>query len=286
MVAVVLGVVCSSFSCAGPKEAAVGELRADPGLLSVPFPGSRELRLDLMPTAVLAGAEPPILFVHLISEPGDVLRTFDQPLPSPWRLGERQRFAVRIYQSAMARPLPAGRYGLSVGLYQPGGRRWPLKVGGEEVDRYEYRVAEIEVPPVNNEVARFEFSSGWSDPEVGNDLQVLARRWLGEEGQIMVAGLKPPGRLWLALRIPPAPERGVRVLAAGQSSPALKVTSTCGDLEIGISGIGRQEIEIPVVGAEERMHCSLTLQPNFYDQREGGFERRSCVLEAIAWIGR
>ncbi len=282
----VVGAICFGISCSGPDEAPVAELRVDPGLLSVPYPGYRELRLDLLPTAALEGVEEPILFVHLLGEPGDVLRTFDQPLPSRWRLGERQRFAVRIFQSAMARPLPPGRYGLSVGLYEAGGRRWPLEVKGEEADRYEYRVAEIEVPPASGKEPRFDFSAGWSEPEVGNDRQILARRWLGMEGEIAIAGLTPPGRLWLALRIPPAPERGVRVLAAGQPQPAVTVSSACGDLEIGISGLGRHQIEIPVVSAEQELACSLTLRSNFYDQLEGGFDRRSCVLEAIAWIGR
>jgi len=269
----------------------VARLRVEPGLLAVPFPGYRELRIDLLPTSELVGAEgkevgEPILFVHLLGEPGEVLRTFDQPLPSRWQLGKRQRYPLRIFQSAMARPLPPGRYGLSVGLYEAGGRRWPLDVRGEEVDRYEYLVAEVEVPPAAAGEPTFDFSAGWSAPEVGNDQQVLARRWLGTEGRITIGGVVPPGRLWLTLRIPASPERGVRVLGEGDSAPMVSVSSTCGDLEISISGTGHHEFEIPVVSAESELTCSLTFRPNFYDQLEGSFDRRSCVLEAIAWIGR
>jgi hypothetical protein len=50
--------------------------------------------------------------------------------------------------------------------------------------------------------------------------------------------------------------------------------------------VGLHEVEIPVVSQAERVDCEVHLRPSFYDQLEGSFDRRSCLLEAIAWIGR
>jgi hypothetical protein len=274
----------------------VAELRVEPRQLSLPYPAYRELEIALEPRAELGPGAEPILFLHMIEEPGDVLRTFDHPLPESWSPGRPIRYTVRLYQSAMARPLPPGTYQLTAGLYEASGRRWPLVAGGEEVDRHEYPVARVEVPEPSESEPRFTFTTGWTPVEAGSDRQVLARRWLTGIGQVTIEAARPSGLLWMVVHIPPAPERGARVVGNDDHEPSVLVRASCAATETVVSGIGRHEIEIPLTlraeigegggAGAEGAGCELELVPSFYDQLEGSFDRRSAALEALAWVAR
>jgi hypothetical protein len=284
---------CALWGCAGGGDLPVAELSVEPQRFSLPYPAYREMQIVLEPNSALDPGADPILFIHLIGEPGEVLRTFDHPLPEPWSAGQPMRYTVRLYQSAMARPLPAGQYQLTVGLYQATGHRWPLDVAGDEVDRYEYQVAQVDVPATSDAEPRFSFTSGWSPAEAGSDRQVLARRWLTGTGQVAIEALPADGLLWMVVHIPPVPARGARVLGADDREPAVHVRASCAASEISVAGIGRHEVELPLAlagaGASTDAGdgpCQLELIPSFYDQLEGSFDRRSAALEALAWVGR
>lgn len=282
---------CTLASCGGHGEPPVAELRVEPQQFNLPYPAYRELQISLEPKLEIGPGVDPILFIHLVAEPGEVLRTFDHPLPEPFLPGQPMLYTVRLYQSAMARPLPAGQYQLTVGLYEANGHRWPLEVEGEAVDRYEYRVAQVEVPAPSDAQPRFTFGAGWSPVEAGSDRQVLARRWLTGTGYVSIEALPSDGLLWMVVYIPPVPARGARVVGAEDREPAVLVRASCAASEIAVAGIGHHQVELPLAltgdgtAGEDGAPCELELIPSFYDQLEGSFDRRSAALEALAWVG-
>src|SRR5258708_1346167 len=109
------------------------------------------LRLS-WPRAAGAGGEEsrsePLVFLHLLGPKGQVLRTFDHPFPQHWVAGTPVSYDVKLYQSALAPPLDPGKYRLTVGLYDQGGRRWALAGLGEPIARQEYLPAELVLPPI------------------------------------------------------------------------------------------------------------------------------------------
>src|SRR5262249_10180534 len=149
----------------------------------------RDLRLEWTPRAPLTKLHgKPKVFLHLLERPGRVKRTFDHPLPESWVPGRPQKYEVPLYQSALGPALPAGKYTLSLGLYDDsGGYRWPLDAG-PDIGTREYSVATVLVPPGEAGKPRFDFSGGWEPPVSGQDQQILARRWLAGDGTIRVGG--------------------------------------------------------------------------------------------------
>ncbi|MGH7336226.1 MAG: hypothetical protein ACREI7_01490, partial [Myxococcota bacterium] len=130
-----------------PARSPIARLEVAPAELELAWPRFVELEVELEPIAPLPpGVDRPILFVHLLDEPGSVVRTFDHELPGEWKTGSRVRYEHRIYQSALASPLPAGRYLLSVGLYDPEVGRFALESAGLEIAKLEYQVATVDVP--------------------------------------------------------------------------------------------------------------------------------------------
>jgi len=264
------GNACSS------EEPSVARLRAEPETLVLGYPEFREVTLTWEPTAQLdPSAGHPTVFVHLLNKDGGIERTFDHPLPSGWQPGSPLRYSLRLYQSALAPPLPPGKYWLTAGLYGSSqGERWPLAVEGEgrSLPRHEYALARVAATaPGDGDGPQFTFSPNWGPPEPGKDSQVLARHWLNGEGTLEAKGPHAAGTLWLALLIPDGP--------AGKVPPAVSVSSPCAGFASFISGAGRHEIEIPIrqpVTADGG--CSISLRPNF-PARQG----RSIALEGLAW---
>lgn len=107
--------------CSESKEP-VGKLTVSPPNLTLGYPGFTPLELDFEMTAPLDSQGTPIVFVHVIDEPGEVMRTFDHPLPGAWTTGGRLSYEIDLHQSALAPPLAPGDYDLTVGLYE-GDRR-------------------------------------------------------------------------------------------------------------------------------------------------------------------
>lgn len=283
VLAVALATVTWSCDRAEPP---VAELSVAPTSLELGYPEVRRLELRFEATAELSGQTgQPLVFVHVLDEPGSVLRTFDHPLPGPWRTGEIYEYEVELFQSALTPPLPPGRYPLSVGLYDTSGRRWALSTTAEEVDRYEYAAAQVEVPDEPGDAPMFYFSPSWRPIEGGADLQILARRWLDGSGTIR---LDPPaaGVVWMLLRIPEPGENQELVVDDGPV-PSVVVSSPCSEAEVSISGSGMHEVELPLaagppeeVGGEE---CEVVVEPDFRLVGATGLETYSVSLEALAW---
>jgi len=269
-------------------EPPVAKLTIAPTRLQLPFPGVIDLDLSWAMELPLDGLEgTPLVFVHLLGEQGEVLRTFDRRLDFEWQPGHNQQSVIRLYQSALAPPLEPGTYSLTVGLYDSAGRRWPLRVEGDETGRNEYRVADVEVGSESEDAPMFFFSAAWLPLESGLDAQVVARRWLGEaQGTIRITDCPDSGRIWMLIRIPSADSKSSRmVLADEASAPEVRVTSTCGLEEICVSGPGFHEIELSLGPAKEELleECELRLEPNFHLLEDNAPTQRSMALEVLAW---
>jgi hypothetical protein len=269
----------------GGEDPAVASVEVSPSTVRLAYPTVQPIRLAWAPSAALEAE--PLVFVHLLDEEGAVLRTFDHPFPRRWRPGEPVEYEVKLYQSALAPPLPPGRYRLTLGLYEAGGERWPLAGLGEPVARREYPAAEVEVPAEPAGPA-LSFSPSWLAVEPGADRQVLARRWVNGRGAIGLSGLNElagPGAVWMVVRIPPADAANEDlVFEGGASAQSVLVRSECGGSETGISGPGAHELILPVEQVPPDGACRIVLLPNFHLAPRGPGSNRSVVLENLGWV--
>lgn len=164
----------------GRSSEPVGGVEARPSSVKLLHPQSVPLLITWTPRRPLDPRHGRVIaFVHLVvpgEKKNEVFRTFDHVLPKRWVAGETQTEEIDLYQSALAEPLPPGRYVLSIGLYdQSFGNRWPLK-GGPEVAKREYRVADVEVGGQDPSAPQLTFSGAWEPLETVPSRQVLARR--------------------------------------------------------------------------------------------------------------
>jgi hypothetical protein len=248
-----LGLLAAGCGGAEPPVARLalepGATPAAPGELTLGYPEVRRVTLVWEPLAALPadGAGPPLVFVHLVDGAGSVVRTFDHPFPAPWRPGTPVDDAVELYQSALAPPLPAGRYRLTAGLYRPGGERYPLAAEGEEIDGREYALATVAAAEGGAGLPAIEPTGDWLPVEPGADRQVLASRWLAGEGALVVAGAAEAGALWVRLRVPEPESGAVRlVLADGTAGQQVRLATPCGGAAALVTGPGDHEVELPV----------------------------------------
>lgn len=272
-------------ACGGPGEP-VARLSLEPSAsLTLPYPGRD--RLEVMWKPLEALDVPPHVFVHVIDQPGNVLRTFDHPFPGDWSSGREVESTIGVWQSALAPPLAPGNYELTVGLYNPeNGRRWPLQVSGREVDQGEYAVARVEVPPPSAEAEpEIDFSEGWLPLEPTGDRQLFAVRWLGAEGGwIALTGLSEPTTLALTLHIPRLEGDGFRLLLdEGVDAPRVTLTSECSGELCTLEGLGRHEVELTLAPPGPEGRCAVHLEPQFVFLDEATFARRTLLLEKLLW---
>ena len=272
----------------GDAAAPVASLGIEPTEIALGFPDFVKLSVRWEVKAPLGEVEgEPLVLVHLLDEPGSVIRTFDHPLRFDWQPGRRTEYEITLFQSSLSPPLAPGSYLLSVGLYDTSGRRWPLEVAGKEVDLYEYQAGEVTVVDSSEETPRFTFSPSWMAIEGGMDRQILARRWLVGEGTIRVSGIAKAGTTLMVFNIPgPVSDSEELMLEEGAEQPTLKVVNSCGETEISASGFGMHEIELPVsADAEGRVpdECEIVIRPNFHFLAIDTLGRRSVSLEVLAW---
>lgn len=270
----------------GPGEEPVGSLAVGADALSLPYPSRATLDVTFEPSAELEALEgEPFVFVHLLDEQGQVLRTFDHPLPFEWQPGDSRTYAVELWQSALGAPLDPGTYTLTLGLYDAAGHRWALDVDAQEVDDQEYRVAEVEVPPLADDPVQVTFPGAWSSLERGGDRQVLVRRWVEDGGRIELSGFGDSLDVALLLRIPPEGElqQSRLVLQEGATEPAVDVTSDCADSATRVAGFGSHAVELTLSLPEDAESCSISLEPGFVYLNLDGFEKRSVSLENLTW---
>lgn len=287
-------VLCATLAAASLSSACaervtpVATLTVQPTAVALPYPGLAKLELSVQMTQPLGDAGRPLVFVHLLDGPGKVVRTFDHEFPQQWRPGSEARYEMVLQQSALAPPLPAGDYVLTLGLYRED-HRWPLAAPGRETDTREYEVAKVTVPANGARAPMFNFSPSWLPTEGGTDNQVLGRRWLSSDGVLRLAEIPGPGSVRLTLRLPePRAGEDDLVYAEGYSSPGLRIASSCGGQEFSISGFGSHVIEIPIqadLDGSVPVACELRFQPFSQLVEKRSLQTRAALLEGLAWQG-
>jgi hypothetical protein len=280
--ALLLIAMAASLTVGCGRQPSVARVEVTPRQVRLPFGQAQKLQLTWAPTAALEG-EQPTVFIHLLDDERKVIRTFDHAFPQRWREGVPVTYDVELYQSALAPPLAAGRYQLTLGLYGKEGERWVLDGLGEPKSRNEYDVAEVAVP-AQNPNPQFVFSPNWLPLEPGGDRQVLARRWMAERAVIRLVNQRKGGTVWMVVHIPPAdvPDHKL-VLDPGASAPSVQVAGSCGGAEMNLTGAGLHEVELAVAPPPKGGFCRVLLSTNFVLQPAVG-RNRSVSLENIAWI--
>jgi hypothetical protein len=251
LLATLATLVVALAGCSAPEP--VGSLAVEPQSIPLRYPQAGALQLHWQPTASLERINGrATVFVHLVNPAGEVVRTFDHPLPESWEPGVPQSYPIDISQSAMAPPLAAGSYALTVGLYDVDwGNRWPIETQGKEVGSREYRVATVEIAADEDQGPTFRFSSGWLAAERRGDQQVPMRRRLAADAAIEIEGLQQAGTLLFALTIHDD---------TGQD-PVVRVKNDCNGIQRRFSGAGTHSIEVQVLPGEQRRSCSVDFEP-------------------------
>jgi hypothetical protein len=239
--------------------------------VSLSHPAVAPLRFRWNPTAPLGRvAGKPRVFVHVLDGGRRLLRTFDHPLPETWTPGRPLDYEIELYQSAIAEPLAAGAYEITVGLYDDGAKkRWPLQVDGEEVGRQEYRLATLVAPAAPAPAPTFEFSGAWRAVEPGSSKQVVARRCLDGEGRIAVGALPSAGTVRVAASI---------LASGGPAVSRWTVSASCSTQEVSVTGTDLTWVAVPLAPAEGPA-CELRFLPSV---SAGGMSQPLC-LEVLAW---
>ena len=280
----VVAVSLAAGGCGGGKQTPVARVAVEPSLVSLPFGQAQTVRLTWTPSAPLEG-ETPTVFVHLLDSQQKVARTFDHPFPQRWREGGPVTDDFKVYQSALAAPLPAGKYQVMVGLYGRDGKRWALDGLGEPTGKDEYKGFQIEVP-AQEASPKLTFSPTWLPVAAGGDRQVVARRWMADRGDIRVTDQTGPGVVWLLVQIPPMDKPDYKLaLDPGASSPSVMVQANCGGGETNFSGPGIHEVEVALDSPPPDAPCRVQLSANFSIQsRTTVGRKRSVSLENVAWV--
>ncbi len=275
-------------ACRGAGEP-VAELEVAPAEIGLQLGSFVELSLRITPLADLPSGVVPQVFLHLIDEPGSVLRTFDHTLPGEFRRGREIAYRVRIHQSAIAEPLAAGLYTLTAGLHDGAGGRFRLLSASPEVAKLEYAVATVGVPEPSPAVPGVRFSPEWLPVEPGQDRQIVARRPLAGAGPgtLQIGPLQGPGEILLRVGLPAAGSGRLESLAA-DTTPKIRLHSSCGDFSAELSGEASAdgsgvELLIPVPATAGPVECDLRIEPNFLVRSGDEAEARSINVEILAW---
>lgn len=279
-------VALAALAACREAEPPIGALAASPASFELGWPEFAEVELVFEPLEPLPNGGAPIVFVHLLDEPGSVVRTFDHALQGVWQPGRRLTHRVRIHQSALGEPLDAGSYLLSAGLYRPEQGRFALRTPAEAVSKLEYRIATVQVAPPAEGTPNARFSEHWLPPEPGADRQVLARRTLrgGAPGTIQFGPVEGAGRLFLGLLVPTPDEPGSHLeLLDGGAQPKVRIASSCGGGQPEISGTGRLDVDLEVPPAPGARICEVSIEPNFQVTGAESAEATSVRLEVLAW---
>jgi hypothetical protein len=279
---IALAAVSFAVGCGG-EHTPVARVEVEPKEVRLPFSQIQTIRLTWTPTVALE-EEQPTVFVHLLDDRRKVVRTFDHAFPKRWREGTPVSYDVKLYQSAMAPPLAAGKYELTLGLYGKDDKRWALDGLGDSVARDEYRVAGVEVPQQKPN-PRFAFSANWLAVEPGGDKQVLARRWMAERAVVRLVHQRGPGTVWMVVQIPRTNTPDYKmVLDPGATEPSVMAVGSCGGTEANVTGPGLHEVELTMSPPPPGGFCRVLLSSNFVLEPTAVGRKRSVSLENIAWI--
>lgn len=256
------------------RSGPVGSVDIAPRKADLAFAQCATFQFTWRPTEVLRRQRgQATVFVHLLDSAGDVVRTFDHPLPADWRPYKEIAYPLDLCQSAFGPPMVTGSYDLSVGLVDAAsGHRWDLVAQDTKPPkRREHTVGTVAVPPslVSPTVV---FGTGWMKEDPGRDRQVLMRRRLVGAGSITLRGLPGSGVLRLALVITPgAPMRtpGSVSFAGPEARPATGTSLAS----------GRHVVELLSSGTAGE----VLIQPPTLVSTPAGKETPWLALESLAW---
>ena len=275
-------------ACRGAAEP-VAELAIAPAEVELQLGSFVELAVRIMPLVDPATGAVPQVFLHLVDEPGSVLRTFDHPLPGEFRRGREIVYRVRVYQSAVAEPLAPGLYTLTAGLHDGAGGRFRLRAAYPEVARLEYAVARVRVPEPSPGAPAVRFSPSWLPVEPGRNRQIVARRPLAGAGPgtFQIGPLQGPGEILLRLGLP-VPGSGRLERLSTEVTSKIRLSSSCGDFQAelaGEPGVDGSAVEtvIPVPVTLAPVECDVKIEPNFLVRTGDQADGRSVSLEILAW---
>jgi hypothetical protein len=257
-------------ACRGGSDP-VGSVSLDTNVVRLGYPQSVAVRFRWRPVRALDRLHgSPVVFVHLLdrtAKTSTLLRTFDHALPSPWTAGQPQDDEVDVYQSALADPLPPGRYVLSLGLYDDSwGYRWPLTTGPEVASR-EYSAASVEVTGPDPSAPKFSFSGGWQPIEAVSTRQVLAHRCLAEPATLSISEIRAPGVVRLQWTIP----------------SGLALATTCETGRDERLGVGRPWVGIRLPSSAGGSRCEVRLDPGAPSANVSGGRASATCLEVLSW---
>jgi hypothetical protein len=267
----------------------VAELAVAPAELELQLGTFVELSLRIIPLVDLEPGVVPQVFLHLVDEPGSVLRTFDHALPAGFLPGREIAYRVRVHQSAVAEPLAPGVYTLTAGLHDGKGGRFRLRSASPEVARLEYPVASVRVPEPSPSLPGVRFSPSWLPVEPGRDRQIVARRPLAGAGPgtFQIGPLQGPGEILLRLGLPAGGSGRIERLSE-ETTSKIRLRSSCGDFQAELPGEPEPngsgvEILIPVPTTPTPVDCDIRIEPNFLVRNGNQSEERSISIEVLAW---
>lgn len=266
------------------EESPVVKVQGSPGTLQLPHGRVEKVEITWTPTKAIE-AEAPTVFVHLLDSDKKVVRTFDHPFPQAWTVGTPVSYDIKVFQSALAPPLAAGKYLLAMGLYYKDGKRWALEGLPAAGGRDEYQLAEVTVP-AKASGPTFALAPTWSPLEEGGDRQVVARRWMLNRGAIRLVDQSEPGTVWMVVHIPEEKTAGyTMVYDKDATTPVAKAIGSCGGTEMSVSGPGQHEIELAVEAPPADGFCRILLTANFaLKPTTPAGTSRSISLDNLAWI--
>jgi hypothetical protein len=190
----------------------------------------------------------PVVFLHLLLPPHDVVRTFDHPFPADWRPGSKHTYQYDLCQSLDAPRINPGPYSFSAGLYDSAdGERWPLSSDGREIGTFEYAVGDGQAVDEGEVVRGIKLEGDWGPLESAGDRQVVARRQFkkGASASILITN-----KVSDTLRV---------VLGVTEGEGSATVTNSCAPGWSQTFGRGFQTLQLPAcAGGEIRIQRSGT----------------------------
>lgn len=183
----------------------------------------------------------PVVFLHLLLPPHDVVRTFDHPFPGQWRAGAKHTYKYDLCQSIDAPRINPGSYILSAGLYDGGdGGRWPLTTDGREIGTREYAIGDAQAVDEGEAIRAVAFEGGWGPLESAGDRQIVARRIFNRGTS---ASIRMKNRVTDTLRV-----------VLGVTEGSATVTNSCETAPPRTLGSGFHTLDFPAcAGGEVRI---------------------------------
>lgn len=269
--ALVAASLLAAFACTD-RRGPVGSVEVAPATAGLAYAQCATFQVTWKPTGALGRLRgQPIVFVHLLDSAGDVVRTFDHPLPAEWRPARTIAYPLDLCQSGFGPPLVSGPYDLSIGLVDArSGRRFELSAQATKPPRRREYVLGTVVVPASLVAPGVAFGPEWRNAEPSRDRQVLMRRQLDGDGSLSVRGL--PGRGILRLDLTVTPHTSTR--SPGGVSLGSPATAAPRPLVRG-----RQVLELASEGAD--LEVSFTAPGRDPSQEVGAGPW--LVLESLAW---